>query len=203
MVNLPKSCEVNRFIPKNTFYTKTDISNSLKQEFTDKVEKIYWRYKISEEILNISKTEDVEEIEIFEIVLKIKNDCKNILNAITKNIPYKILFLLKYDDDFKYAIKYNDTIYYSDWNIDIDFNFSGLNLSEVYNNIVKAITNIDEEINDLDSELNKKNKIASLENEIEHLTRKKDLEKQFNRKVELNLQIQSLEKELKELKENG
>ena len=47
MVNLPKSCEVNRFIPKNTFYTKTDISNSLKQEFTDKVEKIYWRYKIS------------------------------------------------------------------------------------------------------------------------------------------------------------
>lgn len=203
MVNLPKSCEVNRFIPKNTFYTKTDISNSLKQEFTDKVEKIYWRYKISEEILNISKTEDVEEIEIFEIVLKIKNDCKNILNAITKNIPYKILFVLKYDDDFKYAIKYNDIIYYSDWNIDIDFNFSGLNLSEVYNNIVKSITNIDEEINDLDSELNKKNKIASLENEIEHLTRKKDLEKQFNRKVELNLQIQSLEKELKELKENG
>lgn len=203
MINLPKSCEVNRFIPKNTFYTKTDISNSLKQEFTDKVEKIYWRYKISQDILNITKTDEVEEIEVFEIVLKVKNDCKNILNAIAKNIPYKILFVLKYENDFKYAIKYNDTIYYSDWNIDIDFNFSGLNLSEVYNNIVKSITNIDEEINDLDSELNRKNKIVSLKNEIEHLTRKKDLEKQFNRKVELNLQIQSLEKELKELKENG
>ena len=40
-----------------------NISNSIKEEFIDKLSKIYWKYKISEDTINISKTENVEEIE--------------------------------------------------------------------------------------------------------------------------------------------
>ena len=92
MIKLPKKCVVDKFIPKKIFYEKVNLSSSLKQEFVDKVDKIYWKYKISEDTLNISKTENVEEIEIFEITLKEKVDCKNIIKVITKNIPYIILF---------------------------------------------------------------------------------------------------------------
>ena len=47
MINLPKTCEVNKILPKKVFYEKANISSSIKEEFVDKVEKIYWKYKIS------------------------------------------------------------------------------------------------------------------------------------------------------------
>ena len=114
MIELPKACVVDKFIPKKTFYEKVNISNSIKEEFTEKLSKIYWRYKISEDTINISKTEDVEEIEIFELELKEKYNCKNIIRIITKNIPYPILFYIKYESNFQYAIKYNDEIFFSE-----------------------------------------------------------------------------------------
>ena len=78
MIKLPKECIVDKFIPKKIFYEKVSLSANLKQEFVDKLDKIYWKYKISEDTLNISKTENVEEIEIFELTLKEKINCQNI-----------------------------------------------------------------------------------------------------------------------------
>ena len=138
MINLPKSCLVNRFIPKNKFYEKANIASKVKEEFVDKVERITWLYKISESTVGITKTEEVEEIQIFEIDLKEKVIPKNVINVITKSIPYKILFIFKYLDEKCYAIKL-DVNYYTEWNEDIDFKFNGLNLEEVYRNIVKTI----------------------------------------------------------------
>ena len=127
MIKLPKSCVVDKFIPKKTFYEKVNISNSIKEEFIDKLSKIYWKYKISEDTINISKTENVEEIEVFELELKEKYNCKNIIRIITKNIPYPILFFIKFENEFQYAVKYNEEIYFSDWNNEISFNFNALN----------------------------------------------------------------------------
>ena len=58
MIDLPKACIVDKFIPKKTFYEKVNISNSIKEEFTNKLSKIYWKYKISEDTINVSKTEN-------------------------------------------------------------------------------------------------------------------------------------------------
>ena len=55
MIELPRACVVDKFIPKKTFYEKVNISNSIKEEFTDKLSRIYWRYKIPEDTINISK----------------------------------------------------------------------------------------------------------------------------------------------------
>lgn len=125
MIELPRACVVDKFIPKKTFYEKVNISNSIREEFTDKLSKIYWRYKISEDTINVSKTEDIEEIEIFELELKEKYNCKNVIRVITKNIPYPILFYIRYENDFQYAIKYNEEIYFSEWNNELTFSFNG------------------------------------------------------------------------------
>ena len=53
MEELSKACVVDQFIPKKKFYEKVNISNSIKEEFTDKLSRIYWRYKISEDTINI------------------------------------------------------------------------------------------------------------------------------------------------------
>ncbi len=200
MIELPKACVVDKFIPKKTFYEKVNISNSIREEFTDKLSKIYWRYKISEDTINVSKTEDIEEIEIFELELKEKYNCKNIIRVITKNIPYPILFYIRYENDFQYAIKYNEEIYFSEWNNELVFNFNGLNIKTVYDNIVKIITNIDKSTNDLEKEINRQNNIINLEKEISKLEGKIRSEKQFNIKVQYNEQIAELKKKIKELK---
>ncbi len=200
MIKLPKKCVVDKFIPKKIFYEKVNLSSSLKQEFVDKVDKIYWKYKISEDTLNISKTENVEEIEIFEITLKEKVDCKSIIKVITKNIPYIILFEICCNDEIQYAIKHNDDIYFTNWNEKIDFNFDGIDLNIVYENIIRSVANISEQNNNINEELEKSKRISEIQKEMEKLERKMKAEKQFNRKVELNLELNKIKKELEELK---
>lgn len=192
MIELPKECEVDKFIPKKIFYEKVNLSSNLKQEFVDKVDKIYWKYKISEDTLNISKTENVEEIEIFELTLKEKVNCQNIIKVIIKNIQYQILFEIKYKDEIQYAIKYNDDIYFTNWNEKISFAFNGIDLNIVYENIIRSVTNISGQNNNIDEELKKSKKLKEIQKEIERLESKIKAEKQFNKKVELNQQINKM-----------
>lgn len=203
MIQLPLSCVVDKFIPKKTFYEKVNISNSIKEEFAQKLSKIHWKYKLSEDTINISKNEEIEEIEIFELELKEKYNSKNLIAIITKNIPYPILFYIKYENEFQYAIKYSEEIYFSEWNNEITFTFNGLNMRMIYDNIVRKITNIDKSVNDLEKEINKQNNILNLEKEISKLESKIRSEKQFNIKVQYNEQIAKLKKKIEELKSNG
>ena len=202
MIELPKECIVDKFIPKKIFYEKVNLSSNLKQEFVDKIDKIYWKYKISEDTLNISKTENVEEIEIFELTLKEKVNCQNIIKVITKNIPYIILFEICYKDEVQYAIKHNDDIYFTNWNEKINFNFKGIDLNVLYENIIRSVTNISEKSNNIDEELEKEKKLKEVQKEIERLENKMKAEKQFNKKVELNKNILELKKQKEELSNN-
>ena len=199
MIELPKECIVDKFIPKKIFYEKVSLSSNLKQEFVDKIDKIYCKYKISEDTLNISKTENVEEIEIFELTLKEKVNCQNIIKVITRNIPYIILFEIYYNDEVQYAIKHNDDFYFTNWNEKIDFNFNGIDLNVVYENIIRSVTNISEQSNNIDTELEKDKKLKEVQKEIERLESKMKAEKQFNKKVELNKKINEMRQLLKEL----
>ena len=202
MLELPQNCLVDRFIPKKTFYERVNISTILKQEFIDNLEKIIWKYKISQDNLNIAKTDEVEEIEIFELVLKEKYEGKNIIKVITKEISYPILFFIKFNEEFQYAIKYKDNIYFSEWNNNIKFNFVDFNLEKVYENIVKAITNIEDNIENIQGELDKQQEIIKIQNEINKLENQIKKEQQFNRKVEINKRILKLKQKKEELSTN-
>lgn len=199
MINLPDRCKVNKFIPKKTFYEKIGVSTSIKDDFINNIDKITWLYKLSEDTLGISKSQDVEEIQIFEIILKEKVLPKNIIKIISKAIPYKILFVLKYDKDYCYSIKV-DNIYFTEWNEDIELNINGLTLETIYENIVKSIIKENNNTNTFDDIIENKSKVDDLSKKIEQLTNKVNNEKQFNKKVELNLELQRLKKEMEELK---
>ena len=201
MLELPSSCRVDKFIPKKTFYEKVNISNTLKQEFIDKLEKITWKYKIDENTINISKTVDVEEIEVFELILKEKYDAKNLIRTITKEIPYQILFILKYNNEFIYSIKYKEDIILKNWNEDIKINLLGYNLKNIYEYIIKQVANLNENDKNIEMQLEKKNKIVEIKKQIEKLYSRMQKEKQFNIKVEINKKITELKKELDNLNE--
>jgi hypothetical protein len=199
MISFPERCKVNKFIPKKTFYEKIGLSTAVKDGFVNYIEKIIWLYKLSEETIGITKTEKTEEIQVFELTLKSKIIPKNIIRIITKSIPYKILFVLKFENEFCYAIRVAEDIYFTEWNEEITMNLVGLNLDDIYKDIVKSI--IKEQDNDKEFEdiIDKKNKVDELYKKIEQLKNKINNEKQFNKKVELNLELQKLNKEMKEL----
>ncbi len=195
MFNLPKSCEVNKYIQKKTFYEKIGLSTAVRDDFVNLIDKIIWKYKLSEDTLGVSKTDKVEEIQIFEMDLKEKKFPKNIIRLITRAIPYKILFVVRYNEDICYSIKVDD-VYFTGWNEDIDISFDGLSLETIYENIVKSIIKENESKKSFETLLEDKSKQIQLSKKLEQLKNKMKIEKQFNKKVELNKQIKKIEQEL-------
>ena len=204
-MNLPKSTEVNKFIPKNTFYKRIAVSTAVKREFKELIEKIVWKYKISEETFNITTTEELKEIQIFEIYLKNKEIPKKAIKLIDKYIPYPILFKVKYNDEFCYSTIFtNDTlniekIYISEWNEVIEFNFSAINIKFLYQEIISRFTREFNKTDKFEENIIKNTRYDELYDDIIKLQRKLKSEKQFNKKVELNKELNKKNAELEVL----
>ena len=198
MLDLPKACTVKKFIPKSLFYKKVTMATSAKKEFTDVIEKITWLYKIAPDTLGVNKTDNIEELEIFEIKLKQKQLPKNVIRVITKAISYPILFVIKYQDDYCYSIKVEKS-YYSNWNQNITFDFNYNNLNTIYESIVKKIIKEEDNQSSFTEIISINDKKQELEKQIIQLKRKISQEKQFNRKVELNQELRKIEQEMEEL----
>ena len=197
MLDIPKKCYVNKFLPKKIFYEKIAISSSVKEEFTNQVDRITWLYKISSDTIGISKTNNVEEIEVFKLDLKEKIIPKNVIKVITKGVPYKILFLLKYNEEYCYLLKIDD-IYNLEWNKDINIDFNAINLEVLYENIAKTIIDKKEDNRNFEI-IEEKRKIDDLNKKISNLRSKIKSEKQFDRKLELNNELNKLLKEMEEI----
>ena len=87
-----------------------------------------------------------------------------------------------------------------DLKIDI---LKGLNLKEVYDNIIRQLIPLESKIQDDIEELIELNeRIESLKKGIKRLEKRIIKEKQFNRKVDLNIKLQKKKRELEELLEN-
>ena len=198
MIELPKACYVNKFLPKKIFYEKVGVSSGVKDEFVDLVDRITWLYKLSPDTIGITKTENIEEIQIFQIDVKEKRIPLSVIKTITKGVQYKILFFIKYNDDYCYSTKVDD-IYTSEWNDNIDFKFNAINLEIIYENIVKSIIKEESNTKKFCEIIEDKNNKTILEKKINQLKQKIKSEKQFNRKTELNIELNRLLNEMEDL----
>lgn len=205
-MNLPSTAKVNKFIPKTQFFNRSSLSTKLKQEFTNTIQKITWLYKIAEDTIGINKTDDVEEIQVFEIELKENIIPKNSLKIIDKAIPYPILFIFKYKDDIAYGISlknsnYPENYYFSRWNENIEFDFTGVDLERVYQKIIKKfIKGIELDKQGFGDIIKTDEQIKLLTKELSQLENRIRSEKQFNKKVELNKIYINKKKDLEVLK---
>lgn len=215
MFQLPSSTLVNRKIPKNKFYEKLQANHHLKELFTEQVESIIWKHKLSKETIRLDPKDDIEEIQIFEIHLKEQTYSLDLLRSIDKAIPYPILHVLMYEDQAKLAIAYKErnqtdenrsvvrSYHETDWQPveSIEMNIlQGLDLKAVYENIIRQLLPIKmkPEI-ELSAVLERQAHIDKLTQECQRLESKLRAEKQFNKKVELNMELQRKRKELNQL----
>ncbi|WP_406684302.1 DUF4391 domain-containing protein [Seonamhaeicola sp. MEBiC1930] len=212
-LNLPSRTKVNRFIPKNAFDKYT--STKQKKLFVEKVSKITWLNKLSEETVNLAAKE-IKEIQIFRLELKKKEDIQELLEVIDKSIPYPIIFLVQYNEQlyFSCSSKHPHPINEDSSVIDWTFN-SPWQKSNENNYLLNLRTSLDWVYKDFCVQLSGKEdlKKSSLEAIISHQKQvdivEKDISKlksaisrmkQFNKKVELNNELNEKKKELKKLK---
>lgn len=214
MLNLPRTTEVNKIIAKDKIYDKADVPNALKQSFIKDIDRIVWANKIAPATMNITAGR-IDEIQVFHIRLKNPSIHQKILETIDKAVPYVIVYVLEYEERFQCWIGYkeksaNNTLsvvkyFHDEWADQPSLSIKGTKTDTIYENLLASLSpNIkpDEETSDLKEQVKKTVEIDILKKEISRLTTKMFKEKQFDRQVELNNRLRTLNSQLKELK-NG
>jgi hypothetical protein len=212
LFSLPITAKVHRVIPKNAFDGYTNSKQ--KKLFTELIARITWTHKISTDTVNLI-AKDIKEIQVFRIELKVKEEIPTVLGIIDKAIPYNIVFVIQYESliYISTSTKHIHPVNIDNAVIDWTFKTGWFNGSDnKYSLQLKK--SIDDVYHDFCIQLSGKSsmasrpladliaykkKVESLEKEIAKLKTGISKSKQFNHKVQLNLQLKEAENELKEL----
>lgn len=217
----PKSTIIDKKIPKQKFYNNIDIKAQTKKQFTDFIDTITLANKLSKETINIPKTEEIEEILVFEIILKNEKNIdgiEEILTVIDKSIPYPILYKIPLSKKTIYKIAYkirnkNDPnknivdVYLTrevktgqekKFEKEFQKTFNAINLKILYDNILKLFLNTKKA--NIKENINKYKEKLKLIKEEERLTKLVTKEKQPDKQYQIHKQLKTIEKKLKKIK---
>lgn len=184
MLNLPKQTEVNKFLPKEKLSAK--LTPALKESLKNDVRRFTITHELSEASINMPKSECVSAVFVIEIALKGQKIDRQLIEAVAKQIPHKILFVLRRDDEAQLAV-FHGRLYSREWisvsNLRIDI--IGLNFDEVWENIVRQVAIPNSTLHTQNSTLSEALHLAKLQTEIARLEKSARSEKQPKRKFEL------------------
>lgn len=150
MLNLPSSTTLNRFLPKDKFYSKTAVSAKLRKQFTDEIERITWTHKISPDTLNIT-ADGYDELQVFLITLKGSELSEAVLKHIDSFVPYPVLFILQKEGELKAKLSYKETslnnekqmavrsYFETPWQKELNLELKGRSVKEIYNSFLQQI----------------------------------------------------------------
>jgi len=213
MLNFPKTTEFNKRIPKQKFYNKLKVSSTLEQQYVKEIETIYWKNKLSAETLNVSAGTAVKEIEIIEINLKEQNISKNIIEIIDREIPYHIVFVLKYRGSAQIYISFKEdsknrenkfkvnSYFKTEWlnYEDLSLEIIGLTLDKIYENFIIQVAGDRLQVEngkDIKEAIVKAKDKERLESLVISLENKIINERQYNFQVKLAGELRKVKKQL-------
>ena len=217
LYKFPPQAKVDRLIPKNKFYEQGKANTKIEQLFVDQVENIRWAYKLASSTIHLQDQEDLKEIQIFRVKSRVEDLDVSILSFIDKLILTPIIFEVVYQDKVKVVATYKrlnqadktkaviGQYYASGWLEDADRVELPLylKLADLYEHFIAQILPIalsqDQENDDsvsIELQLQKAQQLESLQKQLDKLKSKLRNEKQFNRKVELNQQINEVQNKI-------
>ena len=216
----PKQAHFGRMIAKSKIYEHANASTALKEKFVAQIDKITWQYKLAPETINLTATPTVPEIQIFDILLRGNELDESLLKVIDKAIPFPIFYQIYRGNEVKVKAAYKrpsdsdknkwviESYFESEW-IDVDTPKEtlplALELGKLYEQMMKALLPKELIANDAQTPIKDQvdliEKIKAKERAYDKLKAKRDKEKQFNRKAELNTKLKKLQKELNRIKE--
>ena len=215
LYKFPQQAKVDRLIPKNKFYEQGKANTKIEQLFVNQVENIRWAYKLASSTIHLQDQEDLKEIQIFRVKSRVEDLDVSILSFIDKLILTPIIFEVVYQDKVKVVATYKrlnqadktkaviGQYYASEWLEDHDRIELPLylKLADLYEHFIAQILPItssedsgdDDESVSIELQLQKAQQLESLQKQLDKLKSKLRNERQFNRRVELNKQLQNLQ----------
>ena len=215
MFAYPKQAEINRVVTKAKIYAHARVSKRIKELFAMQVGEILWKYKLSPETINLPARNGINEIQVFEIVLKTPKLDRDVLQAIDKAIPFPLVFQLTHDGQICFAASYKrpSDADASKWVIEACFQTEpqsadaerpplpvALDLAGLYEHLVRYHIPLPPRAEEgIAAHVARFNELEAKTKARQQLETRFVQEKQFNRKVELNAALRALSHELETL----
>lgn len=211
ILSFPTSTIVNKPVPKNAFYGRSNDS-SLREFLTREFEGIIWLYKLAPATLNVEDGDNVHEIDIFYCKMKGNGYSIKPFCAMDELLPRHTVFIIEYGEKVDLLMHHKEmSIVHGeqkwkcgvselkrDIRIDADtLNIQGQSMDVVYNCLLSQISGLSvSSKEEYKEQVELRKHIEILQKQIAALQKRIKAEKQFNRQMELNAEVRKLKKEI-------
>lgn len=200
MIEFPAATAVHRRLPKEAFYKHLPLTKILKEKFVSDVDRIVVENSFTKENLNLASDAEIKEIMLLSISLKNQEFDGKVIEAIARQNPHKLVFLLSFEDQQQLAI-YHNKLYRTLWmaHDEIELKLQGYSLDEIWDSFIEQIALYEEraeEIADLSIEdrLEIQDQILKLEKQIDKTENTMWKEQQPKKKFELHTRLREYQK---------
>lgn len=204
MLAFPQSTTVHRKIPKEAFYKHMTLSGALKEKFVAQVDRIFVENSLTQKKLNLGEASPIKEILLLVMTLKKQELDGKIAEAIARQNPHKLVFLLQFEGKGQLAI-YHGRLYRTVWvnEEDLKLNLEGTSLDGIWEHMIEQIALKEErpgktETLTMDERLARQAELKRLTALIEKTERAVWKEKQPKKKFALYQKLQEYKKKLEE-----
>lgn len=205
MIDFPASTVVRRRLPKEAFYKHLPLSAALKAKFVSDVDRIVVENSLTKGNLNLAKESEIKEILLLSITLKKEDFDGKIVEAIARQNPHKLIFLLAYEDERQLAV-YHSKLYRTDWlkNDELSLTLKGNTLDEIWDDLVRQIAISSEAVlqkqnQTIDEQLKDQDEIDRLSKLIKKTETAAWKEQQPKKRFELYSKLRDYQKQLEEI----
>ena len=205
MIDFPASTIVRRRLPKEAFYKRLPLTAALKQKFVSDVDRITVENSLTKGNLNLAKDSEIKEILLLSIILKKQDFDGKIVEAIARQNPHKLIFMLVYDDERQLAV-YHSKLYRTKWmkENNLSLTLAGNTLDEIWDDLVRQIAVSSEAVlkqegQTIDKQLKTQDEIDRLNTLIKRIEAAAWKEQQPKKKFELYTRLQEYKKQLEEI----
>lgn len=215
LIAYPQQAAFGRVLPKNKIYEHSGANTRLKDLFVKQVEQIVWQYKLAPETLHLPASPGVQEIQVFNIQLKVPELHHDVLRCIDEAIPSPIVFELAWDDKTQVIAAYKrpneadasrwvlSDYFATDWlpselertAMPVALHMGGL-YEQLLHRLIPLLARSGETLADL---VARAAQIKIRQRELDKATARLAKEKQFNRRVEINATVRQIKTELDSL----
>ena len=157
-------------MPKEAFYKRLPLTPALKDRSVSDVDRIFVENSLTKENLNLAADSEIQEILLLSVSLKKQEFDGKVIEAIARQNPHKLVFLLIYGDSRQLAI-YHGKLYRSPWMAAdaVELRAEGFSLDEIWEHLIERVALYDERAEDvaelsIDDRLALQEQIMKLEN---------------------------------------
>lgn len=214
-LRFPAQTAYGRVIPKTRIFAHAEPGSRVKAQFAREVEQLVWSHKLAPDTLNLPAHPDVQEIQVISITLKSDQLSEELLRVLDRAIPSPVLYTVQAGELLRYIATYKrpnradaekwilGDYWWTEW-IPADdapqpLPFA-LDLQGLYHALLHLLVPVAARPQeDMEAHITRATRQRALQREAEVLRNRLHHEKQFNRKVEINQRLRSLQQEIDSL----